>query len=263
MTARGGNLALPADIKHLAALPVASPSLATQCSTHWAPLPHHAVQAFVVHRPSCFEAMWRSRSLSALVQTVAKGLTISTGADIGLMADLLHAMLLPPAPGQQPWFAASSERLQFVVFVLARIGGKAVAPPFFDATISHLVPLRTVDGVTNAIDQLHAAAQQLAQQPLLRQQLEVAAPALLSQADAASTLVRGWTINDAIVRPGFAALEMRPAALELMACLAQQLDPLALGLRLPGCYNPACTSLAGDSEADMALKTCAGCRIAR
>jgi hypothetical protein len=37
----------------------------------------------------------------------------------------------------------------------------------------------------------------------------------------------------------------------------------APALRLPGCYNPACTSLAGASESGMPLKWCTGCMIAR
>ena len=231
------------------------------------------MQGFVTHQPACFEALWRCGALPGLVVTVAKAALAAAAADkvrasaLQCMADLLHAMLLPPpAPGQQPWFAASSERLQFVVFVLARIGGEAST-----AVLKHpranlygaMVPLGSVEGVTGVIDELHAAGQQLAQQPLLRQQLEAAAPALPPDADAASAVVRGWASHSDSVIPGFVALDIRPAALQLLVSLARQLDPLALGLRLPGCYNPACTSLAGDCEAAMALRRCSSCSIAR
>jgi hypothetical protein len=73
----------------------------------------------------------------------------------------------------------------------------------------------------------------------------VAAPALLARADAVEQ----------------ASTAGEP--LRLLVSLGQQLDPLALGLRLPGCCNPACTSLAGVSEAALVLKRCTGCKIAR
>jgi len=100
-----------------------------------------------------------------------------------------------------------------------------------------------------AAGQLQAAAVQLGQQPLLRQQLAVAAPALVQRAVAVAGVG--------------AASQPQAEPLQLLVALRQQLDPLALGLRLRGCYNPACACLAGASEADMKLKRCSGCLIAR
>jgi len=99
-----------------------------------------------------------------------------------------------------------------------------------------------------------------------RQALAAAAPALLP---AAGALAGGTAAFD---RSSFKAngqpirlqLAVEDRVLDLFAALRrQQLDPLALGLDLPGCWNPACSSLAGASEADMQLKRCTACKTAR
>jgi hypothetical protein len=49
----------------------------------------------------------------------------------------------------------------------------------------------------------------------------------------------------------------------LLPLLAQRLDALAIGLRLPGCWNLQCTDHSGPSEAQLPTKRCAGCKVAR
>jgi len=157
---------------------------------------------------------------------------------------------LAPA-GQRPWFAGSVERQQFVLLALAYIGGKgAEAVLEWMADLGRAADPAREQVMGKAAGQLQAAAVQLGQQPLLRQQLAVAAPALVQRAVAVAGV-------------GAAASQPRAEPLQLLVALRKQLDPLALGLRLRGCYNPACTCLAGASEADMPLKLCAGCKIAR
>ena len=228
--------------------------------------PRHdiAVQAFVVHQPSCFEAVWRCGALPALMVTTAKG--VGRQGETDAITALLPGVYQAPAPGQQPWFAASAERQQFVMLVLARIAG-AAAEMLLACTNDTIRQISLSNAsrqrLTRLLDQLHAAAQQLGGQPLLRQQLEAAAPALLPDADAVQSIVQPYSSRSNPDDPDGVLLILQPAPLQLLVSLSQQLDPLALGLRLPGCYNPACTSLAGASEAAMPLKLCAGCRIAR
>jgi hypothetical protein len=110
---------------------------------------------------------------------------------------------------------------------------------------------------------VHATAQQLSRQPTLRALLGSAAPALLPEADevagtAITSTARSRAAGAAMVPSGAIA----PAA-TLLASLARQLDPLALGMRPPGCYNTACLVRRGGGAADAALKTCKGCKIAR
>jgi hypothetical protein len=178
--------------------------------------------------------------------------------DLAGMASLLDAMLQLPVSGQQPWYATNSERQQFAMFALARVGGAAAA----------LLAIGGTEGTQGhelegaATIALCEAAQQLGGQPLLRHQLEVAAPALLARADAVAAAAvasqaQGIAAPDA---PGSSAAR---EPLRLLVDLGRQLDPLALGLSLPGCHNPACTSLAGTSEAAMPLKRCTGCKVAR
>jgi hypothetical protein len=182
------------------------------------------------------------------------------------MAGLLAAVAAAPPPGQQPWFAASAEKQQFVVWAVARMGAKADAAVAFAAR-SGLLPVSAVDQVGRveaAMAAFPAAARQLWQQPLLRQHLEAAAPALLQRGDEIDSSASASVSRLQIPRAGGGLAATPDAHLGLLAALAQQLDPLALGLlRLPGCYNPACTSRAGASEADMKLKRCTGCKIAR
>jgi hypothetical protein len=222
------------------------------------------LQSFILHEPACFEAMWHCGALPGLIITVAKGPRNLQTDDVHSMAALLHCALRAPARGEQPWYAASAERQQFVLLLIARVGGRAGARL-----------LESIDGGARAIgipadqehppfiDRLHAAGRQLAQQPLLRRQLEVAAPALLPRAEAVGALSQAWTSEDDPRDPSEVVVYVAPEPLQLLAALAQQLDPLALGLRLPGCYNPACTSLAGASEVAMKMKVCASCKVAR
>jgi hypothetical protein len=238
-------------------------------------------QAFVAHPPSCFDELWRSGSLAGLVTTICKR---ADGSDAGAspvpveqpvaMADLLRSLL--PAPGQAPWYAASAERQQFALFALARLGGR------LQFGLSLMISRQPAGSVglglkdwqkhveqhgqkAAVISAVCTAAEQLGRQPLLRQALAAAAPALLPAADA----LAGGTA--AIDRSSFTAdgqptrlqLAVEDRVLDLFAALPRQLDPLALGLALPGCWNPACTSLAGASEADMKLKRCTACKTAR
>jgi hypothetical protein len=243
------------------------------------------VQAFIQHTPASFDQLWRSGALPGLVATLAKGVERSAssldpgGADPAALAalwDLLRP--LHPLPGQEPWFAASAERQQFALFVLARVGTSAAA---MSVQIAAPIIAVRLDGDEPAIDltrpdaqvvdaaaaALAAAATQVAQQPLLRGLLEVVAPTLLPEADA--VLAHGSDGSASVTPPSEdpLGLDLRPrlpsVPLHFLRSLARQLDPLALGLALPGCYNPACTSLAGASEAAMPLKRCAGCNIAR
>jgi hypothetical protein len=224
-----------------------------------------SAQAVVIHTPDTFDELWRSGCLPGLIVTTAKLSGVEEGDEEGseewdgdggegwglaqLMAarPLLSAVL--PAPGQaQPWFAASAERQQFTLLALGRIGAKAAAVVQGQGMRVGLEGLLAM-----ATDLLQLAAGQLSGQPLLRQQLEAAAPKLLQQAANMKAELRLPPSVDGQPR----------APMMLLAALAQQLDPLALGLALPGCYNPACTSLAGASEAGMPLKTCMGCKTAR
>ena len=239
-------------------------------------------QAFVAHPPSCFDELWRSGSLAGLVTTICKR---ADGSDAGAwmmpleqpvaMADLMHSLL--PEPGHQPWYAASAERQQFALFALARLGGRLVAslavlksrrpagavPVSASGAEEEARVIRQHGEMLSVASALHAAAVQLGRQPL-RQVLKVAAPALLPAADDLVGGIRpcdhSQTMSDGSAR---LRVGMEDRVLDLFAALPRQLDPLALGLALPGCWNPACTSLAGASEADMKLKRCTACKTAR
>jgi hypothetical protein len=212
---------------------------------------HRTPQGFITHPPASFDQLWRSGALPGLVTTLAKGAGCcsqgqSAAHGLPSMTELLLAVLLAPWSGQQePWYAASAEKQQFVLFALARLGPHAGAM---------LTSAWNASGRRDK-DALMAAAVKLAQPPL-RQLLEAAAPTLLPLADPLADAVlssRHQPADETIVR----------RAMGLLVALGEQLDPLALGLALPGCWNPGCTSLAGASEADMKLKRCKGCRVAR
>jgi len=225
------------------------------------------VQVLLKYQPACLEDMWRCGALPGLVVSVAKAMDWQgqeAGSAEALLQYVLHAA---------PSFAITTERQQFVLLVLARFGGPAAAQLLqqhsnsSDGTCQLLFPRPQSGSESLSLEvrlafRLPGAAKQLGGQPLLRQQLEAAAPALLPAADAVLTLG-----DDDIVcsdpDPDHVLMTLKPEPLQLLVALGQQLDPLALGLRLPGCYNSACTSLAGASEAAMVLKTCAGCRVAR
>jgi hypothetical protein len=52
-------------------------------------------------------------------------------------------------------------------------------------------------------------------------------------------------------------------ALQVLVELHDLFDPAALEMKLPGCYNPRCTNLAGVSKAALPTKLCSGCKAAR
>jgi hypothetical protein len=193
--------------------------------------------------------------LPSLVVTVGKR-TYRPGPHKSVV-DLL-SLLLPP-PGERPWYADSVARQQFWVLLLAHVGGKT-APLLLEWVQN---PLSVAGGAADVqqmlrriADALQAAVVQLVQPPL-RAQLEAAAPALVPCADAVADSLRAQQSSSS------SSIARRAEPLELLLSLVQQLDPRAPGLRLPGCCNPACTSVAGASEADMKLKVCTGCRTVR
>ena len=219
------------------------------------------MQVFLEYQPACLEDMWRCGALPGLVVSVAKAMDWQ-GKEAGSAHALLRDMLQAA-----PTFAVSAERQQFVLLVLARFWGPEAAwllqVRSDDSGGACLMSMPQAGSETfrSHIDKLLTAAQQLAGQPLLRQQLETAAPALVASADAVRAIVEPCSSHLSPDDPDELLLDIEPEPLQLLASLYQQLDPLAL--RLPGCHNPACTSLAGASEAAMVLKTCAGCRVAR
>jgi len=225
--------------------------------THTRPL-----QAFVTHDPTCFDALWRSGALAALVVTVSKmNSTYRLAVAIGQLLDALV-----PQPGQVPWFAGSAEKQQFALLVLARLGGRlarwadslaALAP--LTMALGRAAMAADAEGALTMVESVLKAGLELAGQPLIHQLVAQAAPSALQVLQAESpAAVQGRPLSaSAAAQPSLRARRT------FLASLSAQLDPLALGLRLPGCYNPACTSLAGVSEAAMPLKTCTRCRIAR
>jgi len=179
--------------------------------------------------------------------------------------------LLVPPPGQQPWYAGSAERQQFALLVIARVGARLSqrlvailnGQPGGDGTPFFLRDLHDLDIVKGMVAAVQAAAQQLGAQPALQRLLEVAAPAQLPAAgEVAAPTQREGSHTPTPAQP-LVALSLPVQHMQLLTSLAMELDPLALGLALPGCYNSDCTSLAGASEADMPVKTCKGCSIAR
>jgi len=227
--------------------------------------------------PSCasIDQLWRGGALPGLVVTLAKA--ADSCRQILVLADLLPA-LQPPEGGQAPWYAASAANQRFATFLLARLGGKlaagitALTSQPSDPSLGRLGSPHPgfMGDVRDATAALAAAAGQLPAQPALRKQLEAAAPALLPAADALLAAAGGGS-DEVGGQQGAAAgaasgaqQEPGSAALRLLASLAQQLDPCALGVdSMPGCCNPACTSLAGASEAGMSLKRCSACKTVR
>jgi hypothetical protein len=217
------------------------------------------------------EQLWRSGALAGLVVTLCKR-AASAGLSQALeFIQLLH-LLLPSRPGQQVWYGAGGSedwRSQLALFLLARAGGAvaAAALPYLlpDAASSEVdtAAQASLCGEAKAVPVLSAAAAQLVREPSLRQLLEAAAPALLPAAD---EMHAAWAVCEAAWSSGAGGRDgsdLQRGSLELLVALGRQLDPLALGLDLPGCWNPSCTSLAGASEVDMKLKKCTACKIAR
>jgi len=204
-----------------------------------------------------FSDLWRSGALLSLVITLSKG-AACTDTSCEAASDLLRLMMRQPAPGQARWYAASGETQKFALLLLARLGRHASA-------IADAIDTANVEGeeeavVLEAVAAMQAAVEQLGQPPL-RQLVEVAAPAWLPDADAFSSSRQGAE-PPASARAALSSPLLRQAV-ELLTAFSQQLDPLAMGLALPGCWNTACTSVAGASEAGMKLKVCTGCKTAR
>ena len=175
----------------------------------------------------------------------------------------LHAVLqaLLPAAGRDPWWSASTERQQFALLTFARIGSKLARALLRIVQGQHRPSVQPPgQQMADIYADVEEAAELLGQDALLGQHLDLGAPGwrrdaqLLSERPADE---RGYRMQDA----SLTIPDVRP--LELLIILPYKLDQLAPGLALPGCYNPACTSLAGASEAGMPLKWCAGCQTAR
>jgi hypothetical protein len=204
--------------------------------------------------------MWACGALPALVITLGKAAQLGGAHKLTALLRSLH-----PQPGQQPWYEDSTAKQQFILLVLAAVGGRVAA-----AVLDGLDALNGGGGsnslgqaggqLTSSIFQLLRAAQQLGQ-PLLRQHLVAAAPALLPRVDALSSDIRTSPAPNGSADSGL--LHFERDNVQLLVDLGRQLDPLALGLSLPGCQNPACTSLVGVSEAAMVLKRCTACKVAR
>jgi hypothetical protein len=218
------------------------------------------------------EQLWRSGALAGLVVTVCKH--ASSAGQIRVL-DVSHLLIrrLLPKPGQRAWYAdGSAYRRQLALFLLARVGGGAAA-----AARAYLADCARRARSTASQAQLHsrvvrvivpvlsAAAAQLVRDPSLRPLLEAAAPALLPAADELRAALAAHDSNSGSGSGagGEGGSDLQHASLELLEDLGWALDPLALGLDLPGCWNPACTSVAGASEADMKLKKCTACKVAR
>ena len=84
----------------------------------------------------------------------------------------------------------------------------------------------------------------------------------------ASPVERSQLLHHQVCMP-FLALRLlarlQASALQELALLHDHFDGLALGMELPGCYNPRCLLSLGwtVSESKMATKLCWGCRAAR
>jgi hypothetical protein len=220
----------------------------------------------VKHTPAAFDSLWRSGALLGLVVTLGKR-GASSHKTMRALASVPRALC--PAAGQPPWYATSPERQQAALFVAAHLD-QAVAARL-ERTVPQgeasavAMPEAELQKMSIALRTVHAAALQLSQPPL-RALLELAAPALLPLADQMPDFALAQPAVFDPLRPssgGVVLLLLVEPAAGLLMDLGRQLDPLALGLALPGCYNPACTSLAGAGEAGMKLKRCAGCQIAR
>ena len=245
------------------------------------------MQWFGSHDFNGMEQLWPSGALAALTVTWDKSTPLDSSAEhLEDMAALVLGVAEPDWEPEPHWFDTPQQQ-ECALFLLARMGSKAAAA--VQAWRARPAGARDAEqeaSVQRAAADLHGAAVHLGQQPVVRQLLQVAAPGVLPLLDAA-----GWQPGaEAAARgalPGADAVtgatqsqqqgssrrtadqqpdvarQAQTDALEVLLALGRQYDPLALGLRLRGCYNPACTSLAGASEADMKLKICASCRIAR
>jgi hypothetical protein len=239
------------------------------------------VQAIITRAPSSIDQLWRSGVLPSLVTTLAKR---HASSEIPLSAIASPLTLLRPAAGQQPWYAGSVERQQFALFMAASMGSRVVLGLLSQRMVAAVgggglgaappvTMLRSVADITPELQRkvatilsVRAVAGQLVCPPLL-QHLEAAAPALAPEARELPVILEGLEDfpNMGDLGGGHQLVGMRlvPEAANLLTGLASHLDPLALGWCRPGCYYPSCSSLAGASEADMLLKRCSGCKIAR
>jgi hypothetical protein len=236
--------------QHMHARPWSPPSIVAR--------PLHLQGLFTHASRSSFEQLWRSGVLPGLVVTLGKcAALMNIPEHLEVLAEILLRLLpeLLPAYGgpAQPRLALSNERQQFALLLLARVGGAAATTALLRAQTARR------QSATPLAEKLQQAAVRLACDPALTQLLRQAAPALEPQLDALPHLALArWRAGGGNPR---ADVPLEP--LQLLVALCQQLDPLALGLRLRGCYNPTCACLAGDREADMQLKRCSGCNIAR
>ena len=53
------------------------------------------------------------------------------------------------------------------------------------------------------------------------------------------------------------------AQLRWLEALHDRVDVIALGVKLPGCFNPRCPTLSGLQEAGVSTRLCSGCMVAR
>ena len=276
--------------------PCAGPTSPIQVTHDRVPATAPVVQAIAASvQPSSFEQLWRCGALPGLVLTLRKlgehaGPADSVSLAQAQVFDALLLRLLPPAAEGQRWCAGSLDRQQFILFWLAHVGAmmgvaaesilresmlRRTAYTSLDGTPAGLLGMFATAEYAHAAltwgDALHRPARQLAQLPLLVQQLREAAPGLMPLIESLALLPEGMgracELPTGLECSGRAAPAQDRDALQcmvqLLTALGRQLDPLALGLRLPGCWNPGCTSLAGASEAGMPMKLCAGCQIAR
>jgi hypothetical protein len=225
------------------------------------PSPSHAAQVIAARDDlSSFDRLWRCGALPGLVIAACR-VGLSGGSTA---ADMVQHTSLLSAQAQRGWCAASSERQQFALLLLAHVGGRAAAAMLALPENPGSVQLADATSLATAVATLRQAAEQLGQPPL-RSLLAQAAPSALPGVDALSSAAPDSSSSSSrtrscLISPGV-QLTVPLQHLELLVALGAQLDPLALDLRLSGCYNPACTSLAGAIESG--TKLCKGCKTAR
>ncbi len=63
--------------------------------------------------------------------------------------------------------------------------------------------------------------------------------------------------------PSASAAPAAPDDVQLLLDLRRRFDAVALGVHLPGCYNPGCTNRGGVSEEALQTRTCSRCMAAQ
>jgi len=229
------------------------------------------LQELLASSDALVDQLWRDGALAALIVTACKRAELGGLEDSVTLGYLVDLIAPAPAGQLEPWYDASPERQQVALFLLARVGSRAAATvlaltqsPTGTTEVGTPEVLSRLVGLT---DRLQTGAHQLSLEPALRELLEVGAPAVVPASDKLDAiLVRQRVASRNYVRPvssNQALFNLLGDPLYLLEDLGRQLDALALDLALPGCWNPACTSLAGASEAGMPLKTCTSCKIAK